>query len=205
MPTLPWFFPGFGPPPGTPPDVDPPLGTVVSFPYMQETFQRAMQDVLGAFFNTGGILPIGQQFIDFIPCEIVYDKRRLEESKNLTKPLIAILGTRMSPMKKRKCQDPFGEKMFGYEVYTEVYRTIYVKSARNTANPNVGNKREVDRVWGQLLCVISTLQEQFSERNICQPQLSPIPSEVSVPSHAMVMGQFQAKLQAAYSTDPTYP
>lgn len=178
---------------------------VVQFPYIQETFQRAMLAGLN-YFVEGGVSVIGQESIDFIACEIVFDRHILKEP--LDRPTIAILGTRMSNEKRYHFTDPHinpdtGQPVrpFGWMLFSDVLRTFYVKVPRDGSDPTRNNKRQVDQIWDQLVALFATQQDAWRKRNIHQPWLTTVPVEIESKSHAILMGNFRATIEVPYATD----
>lgn len=167
----------------------------VSFPNVQESFQRSIDTILGFYFRGGNTRTVGGISIDFTDCDIVYDIRLLKLSSG--KPLIAILGTRTSPVISQKCHIA---GQIAYQKRQTVHRTIYIKVDKFEGDESKG-KRLADRTWDQLTAVMDTQGKAFADHGIYNVEFSSVPADQSNEDSALLRGSLDCEIRYEHLND----
>lgn len=185
---------------------------VVAYPYVKETFERALEEVLSQYFSSEGtVQTISQEQIHFYHCELGFFIEKIEEPSSL--PRITFTGSRSSEIQKYKCVDPKGVMPFAYTRRDSVTRTVYVSCSKTLlikkppySNPIVtepGSQRVIDRIWGQLFAVTESQQRAFCDRGIIYPSLDVLPTQASHVDYFMAAGTFRCFVDYGYTRGNT--
>lgn len=168
----------------------------VTFPYVSETYNRAVREVLGEYFDAGGAHTLLGQSLNFYRCEFAFNIERIAEPA--TRPRITITGTRSEENCLGTCTVD-GELVDLLEC--NVRRSLYVSIPKqgefplppyDTDNVEVSSYRIIDRVWGQLNAVLNAKMSDWKLRNIRSISLEPVPIELHHDSFYIGRGLLKA-------------
>jgi hypothetical protein len=164
---------------------------------MQESLNRSIHAVLAYYFTGGNTRDINSVAVDFTDCDIVHDIRRLQNDTS-DKPMIAIVGSRISSHERVKCN--VGAKV-GFEIRVSTVKSVFVKVNHTEDFTGRSGKRLADRVYDQLSLVFSTQIARIAQHDIFIPMLSPIPAEVPSEQEAILRGSLTFDARFLHTMD----
>lgn len=172
---------------------------MVTFPYINESIQRSLDQVLAAYFDTGGSRVLNGLTMDFTACELGYQIDLIREE--YTKPKILLVGSR-STVKEYHCTDPRGVKPMGVQRQDECVRTVYVTAPRTMQldidPPRQVDSLDMDRIWAQLHAVF-THWSAWSPQSIYRSVLDPVPTTVKEKDYLILFGTLHFQVRYAFA------
>lgn len=174
---------------------------IVQFPDVAQTFDRALQEVLGSYLD-GNSHTIGQVTLTFLNSEIDFGFKRFDNTAPSDIPEVIFLGSRSTKFSKEKCNDPKGVKPFAYEQRSQTERKVFIR-VKLGKDVNAA-ERVAKKLWGELVAIFNSQQRAFSLRGIHLPRLEPNPdTTISTEDlHAVIyFGYLYCNLRYTYTQD----
>jgi len=164
----------------------------IRFGYVVEDIQRILYNLISQYFD-GTEETLGRRSFDFNDCLIVFNKQRLESEEN--KPVIAILGERVSSSVDYKKNDPDDEDDltdFAYEEWINVDKTVYIKLPIGYGGTDLNmSYRTAVRVYGLLHACFASKHAVLAQYGLDMPRLTPSPADISTKEFTVLMGRLK--------------
>lgn len=165
-----------------------------------ETFDRSLNEVLKRYYRSGGVKTISQTTIDFVPCDINFDIRSLDQPS--TKPLIVFAGTRVTDQDEYHVKDPNNNYSHAFEVKAKIERTVYVKTKLREGDPTA-SVQYAKRIYDSLFALFSIQWIEFSTVGIIRPRIQLYPEQVEATDFNLLAGIFSCEVACAFTKQPT--
>lgn len=177
--------------------------TSVTWPYIDESFKRALSEVIRPYFGSGGTFLVGGIGLYLYKCELGFQVEKVrEESQN---PRITFTGTRIGNEQRFKCENAAKQLVEVYRL--ELLRTVFVSVPKalvlavppySDLSPRAKSSYQtVDTVWGQLLAVANDQAAAFRQRGITNVTLASVPIEMPDTDYWIGRGIMSAIVQVS--------
>lgn len=176
--------------------------TPVTYPYISETFKRALHEVISPYVGTGGWLSFGSYNLLLYRCDLGYQVEKVTQPSLY--PRITFTGTRSSNERLFKCEDD--QRRLIDVKRLDLTRTVYVSVPKSLSlntppfpTPAVmkpSSYEIVDAVWGQLLATVDSQAGGFRDRGITNVRLTATPIEMTDTDYWIGRGTLTATVEA---------
>lgn len=179
----------------------------LEFPNVEENFKTALYEVLAPYLCTGTVQQLQCEMTSFYNIDLSFDVEKVRTPT--TKPILSIVGSQVQGYREFKCDDPCGQRPFGYIRQQNVTRTVYLSIGKTMVlssppylDPSaveMATWRTMDRIWAQFSGVLESRRKELTEKGIMNATVDHFPTQIQDKDFFIYFGRFKALLQYGYT------